>query len=114
MAVVLVSVSPFHVLYSQEARQYSLWTVIILLSSGMLLRALSSRTKFLWILYAVTVALGLYIHSLFALVITAHGVYVIGIHLNEVSIKPFRLPRQLISYLIATLAELRPSSRGYI
>ena len=104
MAVVLVSVSPFHVLYSQEARQYSLWTVIILLSSGMLLRALSSRTKFLWILYAVTVALGLYIHSLFALVITAHGVYVIGIHLNEVSMKPFHLPRQLISYIIATLA----------
>jgi len=36
IAVVLIAVSPFHVLYAQEAREYSLWTVTILLSSASL------------------------------------------------------------------------------
>jgi uncharacterized membrane protein len=39
-AVIVVAVSPFHVLYAQEARMYSLWTVLILLSSAALLRAI--------------------------------------------------------------------------
>ncbi|GET42989.1 hypothetical protein MiSe_78090 [Microseira wollei NIES-4236] len=39
VAVILIAVSPFHVLYAQQARQYSLWTVAILLSSAALLKA---------------------------------------------------------------------------
>lgn len=41
----LIAVSPFHVLYAQEAREYSLWTVTILLSSAALLRAMRVKTK---------------------------------------------------------------------
>lgn len=33
IAVSLLAVSPLHILYAQEARSYSLWTVTILLSS---------------------------------------------------------------------------------
>jgi len=40
IAVALVAVSPFHVLYAQEARPYSLFTVMILLSSWAFLRAM--------------------------------------------------------------------------
>lgn len=46
VAVALFTISPFHVLYAQEAREYSLWTVTILLSSAVLVRA--TRMKKLW------------------------------------------------------------------
>jgi len=36
IAIALIAVSPFHILYAQEAREYSLWTVTIALSSAAL------------------------------------------------------------------------------
>jgi uncharacterized membrane protein len=75
VAVALIAVSPFNVLYAQEARQYSLWTVTILLSCAALLRAMRVKTKISWGFYAVTVALGLYSHFLFILVAAGHGLY---------------------------------------
>ncbi|HBL14553.1 MAG TPA: dolichyl-phosphate-mannose-protein mannosyltransferase, partial [Cyanobacteria bacterium UBA11162] len=40
IAVTLIAISPFHVLYAQEAREYSLWTVSILFSCAAFLRAI--------------------------------------------------------------------------
>ncbi|NJQ97125.1 MAG: hypothetical protein HC784_04380 [Hydrococcus sp. CSU_1_8] len=48
VAVMLVAVSPFQVLYAQEARMYSLWSVQILLTSAVFLRAIRLNTKFSW------------------------------------------------------------------
>ncbi|MGK7905501.1 MAG: glycosyltransferase family 39 protein [Hormoscilla sp.] len=85
VAVGLLAISPFQVLYAQEARQYSLYIVVTLLSSAALLRSLrlqkqstdlKSRIKN-WGLYAVTLAFGFYTHLLFALVAMAHVVYVL-------------------------------------
>ncbi|NES82774.1 MAG: hypothetical protein F6K10_15980, partial [Moorea sp. SIO2B7] len=45
IAIALIAISPLHVLYAQEARQYSLWTVTILLSSWAMLRAMRVNTK---------------------------------------------------------------------
>ena len=39
VAIALVAVSPFHILFAQEAREFVLWTVTTLLSSATLLRA---------------------------------------------------------------------------
>ncbi|HHP7245612.1 MAG TPA: glycosyltransferase family 39 protein, partial [Elainellaceae cyanobacterium] len=39
MAIALFAVSPFHILYAQEARHYSLWTLATILSCAALLRA---------------------------------------------------------------------------
>ena len=45
MAMLLMGVSPLFILYGQEAREYALWTLTLLLSSAALLRALRvSRT----------------------------------------------------------------------
>ncbi|HEY9806251.1 MAG TPA: glycosyltransferase family 39 protein, partial [Candidatus Obscuribacterales bacterium] len=52
----LIAISPFHVLYAQEAREYSLWTTTILLSSAALLRAIRHRTALNWGIYAVSLA----------------------------------------------------------
>ncbi|HEY9606541.1 MAG TPA: hypothetical protein V6C85_33340, partial [Allocoleopsis sp.] len=41
----LIAVSPFHVLYAQESRQYGLWFVTTLLSTASVLRAIRVNTK---------------------------------------------------------------------
>lgn len=76
IAIALTAISPFHMLYAQEARQYSLWTVFILLSSISLLRAIRLKTKLSWAIYTVTVSLGIYCHLLSLLVTISHGIYV--------------------------------------
>jgi len=76
VAVALVAVSPFHILYAREARQYTLWMVLTLLSTVALLRAADSRSVRAWCAYSLTVAAGLYVHLLFFTVLAAHGMYV--------------------------------------
>ena len=76
IALALLAVSPFHVLYAQEAREYSLWTVTILLSSAALLRAMRVQTKLSWLIYAGTIALGLYTYVFSIFVIFGQGIYV--------------------------------------
>ncbi|BAY45872.1 hypothetical protein SAMD00079811_34790 [Scytonema sp. HK-05] len=97
MAVALLAVSPFHVLYAQEARQFSLWTVTILLTSATLLRAIRLGSKQLWVMYAITVALGLYTFLFSALVTLAHGIYVFVI-------QGFRFTKPVKAYLVAASA----------
>jgi uncharacterized membrane protein len=77
-AVALLSVSPLHVLYAQEARSYALLVVAILMSSAALLRALRVASRSAWFAYALSVTLGLYVHLLFALVVVAHGLYLLA------------------------------------
>jgi uncharacterized membrane protein len=97
MGMALIAVSPFHVLYSQEARSYSLWTLIILLSSALLLKSLRHPTH--WLLYAASVALGIYSHLFFIFVVLSHGIYVLVL-------ERFRLTRSLITYLLASAVGL--------
>lgn len=93
----LIAISPFHLQYSQIVRTYSFLTVATLLSSASLLRAKRLQTRLSWIIYAATVALGLYANVLFGFVIIAHGTYII------VSEK-FRLNKIVRYYLISSLA----------
>ena len=102
IGVALMTISPFHVLYAQEAYQYSLWTVTILLSSAALLRALRLQTGSSWAVYAAALALGLYTHLLFGLVMITHGVYVAVVTLGTINLKQLRLPEPLDRYLLAT------------
>ena len=95
-AMALIAVSPFHVLYAQEARWYSLWTVVILVSSALLLRAIRVQTKLMWGLYAATVAVGPLIFAYSVLVIIGHGIYV-------AITEGFRRTKTLKSYLLACL-----------
>ncbi len=76
VAVALVAVSPFHVLYAYQAREYSLLAAVILLSSAVLLHAMRTKTAGWWILYAATVALGMYTYPLFAYVVISHAIVV--------------------------------------
>ncbi|MEL6458468.1 MAG: glycosyltransferase family 39 protein [Cyanobacteria bacterium J06621_15] len=77
VAVSLIAISPFHVLYAQEAREYSLWTVSILLSCAALLWAIRRKKILPWIAYGITVSFGLYTHPFSAFVFVGHGIYVL-------------------------------------
>ena len=76
LAAGLTAISPFQVLYSQEAREYSLWAATAALASAALLFALRRRTRTVWAVYALCVALALYTFPLSVLVLAAHAVYV--------------------------------------
>jgi uncharacterized membrane protein len=97
IAIALFAISPFQVLYAQEARPYSLLTVTILLASAALLRAIRVKTVASWGIYALTVALGLYTHWFFAVVAFSHGIYLI---ITE----RFRANKTVIAYLMASFA----------
>lgn len=97
VAIALLAVSPFHLLYAQEAREYSLWTLTILLSSAALLRAIKRPSRFSWFIYAATVALALYSYLFSVLVFIGHGIYV-------AVIERFKLNKAFIAYLLASLA----------
>lgn len=75
-ALAVAAVSPFQLLYAQEARQYALWGAVTVLASLVLVRATRDPQPWRWGLYGLTVALGLYTHLLFASVVLAHGIYV--------------------------------------
>ncbi|MGL4375348.1 MAG: glycosyltransferase family 39 protein, partial [Microcoleaceae cyanobacterium] len=96
IAIALIAVSPLHLLYAQEARQYSLWTVTILLSNAAFLRALRVKTTRSWIIYGITMALNLYTHSLSILMGIMHSIYFLGIG-------GFRQQKILISYFLTWL-----------
>lgn len=96
MTVAIVAVSPFYLLYAQEAREYSLWTVVIVLSSAVLLRAIKQSNKLNWATYTITLCLALYSHSISILVLLAHGIYVL-------TIERFRLSKIFIAYLVSSL-----------
>jgi uncharacterized membrane protein len=104
IAVAIFAISPYHILFAQEARQYSLWAVTTILSSAALLRAMRENQKLVgfvssWAIYAVTLTAGLYTHLLFVCVAAAHTIYV-GIIANWRDLKTF------IAYYIAGLSAL--------
>ncbi|MBW4493397.1 MAG: glycosyltransferase family 39 protein [Oscillatoria princeps RMCB-10] len=76
VALALLAVSPFHVLYAQEARQYSLWAVTVLLSSAALLGAIRRQTALSWGIYAASLALSFYTFLFSLFVAVGHGIYV--------------------------------------
>lgn len=79
----IASVSPFLVLYAQDARPYSLLTLVVVLSADTLLSALNRNTRAAWSLYGLSAVVGLYTHLLFALVLVGHSIYVVGMAVNR-------------------------------
>lgn len=104
MAIAIFAISPYHILFAQEARQYSLWTLTTILSTAALLRATRAtdenqnptRLLYHWTIYALITVMGLSTHLLFVCVAAAHAIY-ITIITNWRDIKTF------IAYYTAAL-----------
>ncbi|MCR9145137.1 MAG: hypothetical protein NXI24_23065 [bacterium] len=112
--VALIAVSPFFVLYAQEARQYSLWAALIIALNAALLRALHLTESILtskeqtpgnprnihadsytgrvfgaWSVYAGFVALALYVSFSTAAVLFSQAIFVAlctRLHINRLSL----------------------------
>lgn len=77
----LFAVSPFQVLYAQEAREYGLWALSILVSSAALLTATQAmppgKNQWAgWTGYGLSAAAALYVHPFSGLMLVSHGLYV--------------------------------------
>ncbi|MEM9245832.1 MAG: glycosyltransferase family 39 protein, partial [Cyanobacteria bacterium P01_F01_bin.153] len=75
-AVAIVGLSPFHVLYSLEVRNYGLWTLEVVGSSWLLFRALRLRNSQAWFVYGLSATSLLYtlLFGLFTLI--GHGAFI--------------------------------------
>jgi uncharacterized membrane protein len=60
LVVAIIAISPFQIVYAQEARPYSLFVMLILLSSAVLLRGRRLTTNSSWAIYAVTLVVEFY------------------------------------------------------
>lgn len=69
LAVFVLAISPFHIWYSQDARMYSQLLFLSLLSSVLLMRALSRGKVRWWVSYILVSAAGMYTHVFMALVL---------------------------------------------
>ncbi|NET47981.1 MAG: dolichyl-phosphate-mannose-protein mannosyltransferase [Merismopedia sp. SIO2A8] len=98
-AVSILAISPFHVLYAQEAREYSLWTTAILFASAALLWAMRRNRPLHWLGYGVANALALYVHPFSGFVTISHGLYV-------AIAERCRFNRRTISCLMALLLSM--------
>lgn len=76
VAIALFAVSPFHLVFAQEAREFGVWTAVILASSALLLRAMRVPSWRNWVWYGLSMVLAFYT-ALFSLwVAIAHFLYV--------------------------------------
>jgi mannosyltransferase len=92
-AAVLLSVHSFHIHWSQETRAYSLLTLLLVLTTYFLIRALeSNRRSSYWIAFAVAAALSVYAHIFAVLVLGAHA-------LSLALPRPFRVGLRTIAFV---------------
>jgi uncharacterized membrane protein len=103
IAVALVAISPFHIVYSQEVRQYTFWLLTVVLASASLLWTLRAPRIWKWCLYALAVAAGLYTHLLFCFVALSHAAYVLALTLIEHPSEHRQALRKLFGYSVATV-----------
>jgi uncharacterized membrane protein len=102
LAAALVTVSPFHVLHSRQARPSAFVTLIIVASCLALLRALRLDRRRDWFLYDLSVVAGVYTHLFFIAVVAAQGVYVAA-WTRDPAAWPRRCPPALARYLKAAV-----------
>jgi uncharacterized membrane protein len=77
VAVVLIGLSPFHLLLSQEARPYTLWLVEVMAANTALVQAERSGRRRHWLLYVLAMVLAFYTHLLTLLLLVAQAVAVL-------------------------------------
>jgi len=73
--IFILALSPLFIRYSQEARMYTLVAALVMAATYVLVRAVESKSRKLWILYGVLVSLGMWTHYFTALAWIAHWVW---------------------------------------
>lgn len=77
LAAGLLAISPYHLWYSQEAKMYTVVVLLAVLSSLLLVEALSRNRAIWWIGYVIATSLMFYTHVATVLVFVAQSGYVV-------------------------------------
>lgn len=77
LSTIFLALSPFDILFSQIARQYSLFTLTVILSSLFFLKALKNNDLKNWLFYSLSCTLGLYTHLFFILMPIANFCFIV-------------------------------------
>ncbi|MBD2347096.1 glycosyltransferase family 39 protein [Anabaena subtropica] len=77
VAAVILAISPFHLQYAQVIRPYSILITTTVIACGCLLKAMRIKSLFWWVIYGLSVVIGLYANVLFGFVLIAHTAYVL-------------------------------------
>jgi len=93
IAALLLSLSSFHLVYAQEARPYSLWALLVMVSSALLMVAMRRTDVPSWSAYCVALILTLYTQLLSVFVALAHLLFCL---ITE----RFHLSRNVRSFLV--------------
>lgn len=83
------ALSPLQLIYSQQLREYSAWTALVILSTYLLIRAARKNRRCDWVYYAISITLGMYAYVVTAAVIVAHGLALLLSSETRASRKPF-------------------------
>ncbi|MDA0266900.1 MAG: glycosyltransferase family 39 protein [Cyanobacteria bacterium] len=78
VAIALFAVSPLHLVFGQEAREFGFWTALILASSALLLRAMDRPSWRNWVLYGVSMVAAAYTALFSVCIAIGHFAYVLG------------------------------------
>ncbi len=103
LATIFASVNPLLVIYSQEARSYSLLTA---LSTALIYLTLKLEKKFInYVLFSLTAVLGLYTHNIFLIILIVITAYILlnVIRSKELSISKEKFQKLIAAYLLIGL-----------
>ncbi len=76
-AALFFAVFPFHIYFAQEARMYTLLTLLTILSLWLFLQAIEGGRPLVWAAYWLCLVFGVYTHYFFAFVILVYYLYLI-------------------------------------
>lgn len=95
----IIAVSPVHVIYAQEAREYSLLVLITTITCLTLLKAVKHNNWLWWSFYAVSLATNFYVSLIAAYIAIAQAFYI-------VFLERFRLNKVTINFILSGIASL--------
>lgn len=75
-AIGLIAIAPVHVLYAQEAREYSLLVLTSAISIAALIGAVKRNNWQWWLIYAVSLAANFYVSLIAAYIAIAQAIYI--------------------------------------
>ena len=113
IAGLLLACNPMLLTYARDARSYGLVTLAAVVTTLALVRALQRPSAVRWIVWGVLAGLGLWLQFMFALLVIAHGVIVIG-RRHSVSVRSALVglvPLALIAAPIGVLAATHVSGQ---
>jgi hypothetical protein len=86
-AAMLIGLSPFHLWYAQEARDYSMVLFLGLLSSWLIYNIVNKNKKNLWLYFTLVSIAGFYTNYFYAFLLLAQFLYVISIRKIKLDFK---------------------------